>query len=115
MNSLHKLSLETAETLEKTAAYLDALEGTTIEAKAREVEEKFVNPVAEKLAEILGSEVDGTIKEKLSSADPEILGLINKIAANAKAEEDAETWGDADEPTKVASDDEDPILAFINS
>jgi hypothetical protein len=75
-----QLMLSIADILEKTAAYLDEIETTQLNTKRQE-QLKQASQLASKLEDITGERIDTPTIEKLSSADPELMQLLTKLAS----------------------------------
>lgn len=73
----------TANILEKVAVYLDFLEQDKSQA-AKEQQMKFATEIKTKLGSVMGSGLDDSLVEKLSSADPEIMQLLSKVASSVE-------------------------------
>lgn len=68
-----------ADVLEKTAQYVDALEGEKQAAVAAE-RRKMVELLRDKYAEATGEDISDSMVTKLASADGDVVGLIEKLA-----------------------------------
>lgn len=68
-----------ADVLEKTAQYVDALEGEKQAAVAAE-RKKMIELLRDKYAEATGEEISDTMVTKLASADGDVVGLLEKLA-----------------------------------
>lgn len=103
-----------ADVLEKTAVYLEKLEVKEAEEKKDHINKEYVNPVIEKMADIIGLDIDDSMAEKLASVDPDILDMMKRMASRSVAEENITLGGPARDTVKLgsASNDEDPLLAF---
>jgi len=108
---------QVAEILDKTAEYIERLEGEKVSAKNEE-RKKAASVLATKLTEAVGEPVDETLAEKLSNLDPEVQKVISKLAG---AERVDSMGGPSDNETqKVASTSGLPpedarYIAWLNS
>ena len=108
---------QVAEILDKTAEYVERLEGEKISAKNEE-RKKAASVLATKLTEAIGEPVDETLAEKLSNLDPEMHQIISKLAGTERVDS---MGGPSDNETqKVASTSGLPpedarMLAWLNS
>jgi len=76
---------QVAAILDKTAEYIERLEGAKIAAQ-REEKKKVASVLASKLTEAVGEPVDPTLAEKLSNLDPEVGALISKLAGTERVD-----------------------------
>ncbi len=90
---------QVADVLEKTADYIEGIESKEVHKKA---EDKLnaANVLAEKLSEVTGEPVDTAVIEKLSELDPDVSGLLNKIAGDSS---EVDSMGGPDTREKHAS------------
>ena len=108
---------QVAEILEKTADYIERLEGAKISARVEE-RKKAASDLAGKLTEAIGEPIDETFAVKLSNLDPEIQQVISKLAGTGRVDS---MGGPSDNDNqKVASSSGLPpedarILAWLNS
>ena len=68
-----------ADVLEKTAQYVDALEGEKQAAVISE-RKKMVELLRDKYAEATGEEISDAMVDNLSNTDGDVVGLIEKLA-----------------------------------
>lgn len=108
---------QVAEILDKTAEYIERLEGEKISAHLEE-RKKAASVLAEKLTEAVGEPVDESLAAKLSNLDPEVQKVISKLAGTERVDS---MGGPSDNETqKVASTSGLPpedarMLAWLNS
>ena len=108
---------QVAEILEKTADYIERLEGEKISARTNE-RKKAASVLAGKLTEAIGEPVDDTLTAKLSNLDPEMQEIISKLAGTGRVDSMGEPSDN--ETQKVASSSGLPpedtrYIAWINS
>lgn len=108
---------QVAEILDKTAEYVERLEGEKVSARIEE-RKKAASELAGKLTEAIGEPVDDALAEKLSNLDPEMQQMISKLAGTGKVDSMGEP---SDNDTqKVASSSGLPpedarLLTWLNS
>jgi len=108
---------QVAEILEKTADYIERLEGEKV-ATQNEERKKAASVLATRLTEAVGEPVDESLAVKLSNLDPEVQKVISKLAG---AERVDSMGGPSDNDTqKVASTNGLPpedarLLTWLNS
>ena len=90
--------IQTADILEKTAAYLERIDSEKIAAK-QEAQQKQAQVLAEKIQDATGMRVEDELLDKLGSLSPDLQNIIASIAGG----DPVESMGGPDETTKVAS------------
>ena len=106
-----------AEILEKTAEYIERLEGEKIATRTAE-KKKVASALAGKLTEAMGEPLDSTLAEKLSNLDPEMQQIISKLAGTERVDSMGEPGENGTQ--KVASatglpPEDDRLLTWCNS
>jgi hypothetical protein len=91
---------QVASILDKTAEYIERLEGEKLAARTEE-KKKVASALASRLTEAVGEPVDPTLAEKLSNLDPEVGLLISKLAGTERVDSLGEPSDN--ETQKVAS------------
>lgn len=76
-----------ADVLEKTAAYLDALEATREETVAND-REKLASILKDRFEEVTGDSLDDDAFRKLAQADLDVLSAFDKLVENHTASSD---------------------------
>jgi hypothetical protein len=76
---------QVAEILEKTAEYIERLDGEKISARVVE-RKKAASDLAVRLTEAIGEPVDENFTEKLSNLDPEMQQILAKLAGTGKVD-----------------------------
>jgi len=114
--ALHDKLEKVANILEKTAVYLDTIETKEVNDTKAKISEEYITPVAEKMAESIGDELDNDMKEKLANSDPAVLALVKKLALKPSIEKSSALGGPSEEikPT-TTKEDSDPLLDFCLS
>lgn len=77
--------VKVAEIIDKTAEYIERLEGDKVAAQ-KEEKKKVASVLASKLTEAVGEPVDPNLAEKLSNLDPEVGELISKLAGTERVD-----------------------------
>jgi hypothetical protein len=95
---MSKFLLQTADILEKTAAYLERIDSEKIAAK-QEAQQKQAHALAEKISDATGMRVEDELLSKLAELSPEVQDVISRIAGG----DPVESMGGPSETTKVAS------------
>jgi hypothetical protein len=83
---MSNFDLQMADVFEKLADYLEASENAK-EADATAVRTKMALQVAQRLSETTGEELDADAVEKLASADPAVMQILEKIAGGDAPDE----------------------------
>jgi transcription initiation factor IIE alpha subunit len=105
-----------ADILEKTAVYVDKLEDKDTSQEKEAFHNNYVAPVVKKMSKAMGDEIDDDLKEKLASADPEILKAMKKLAERNTIESSDSMGGPSGYVVKeAASTEEDALLNFCLS
>lgn len=108
---MEELYTITANVLEKTAHYLEAIEKDRDDV-AQQARLKVAAQIKDKFSELMGETIDEDIVSKLASADEDIIGLINKVAGSIK---ETESLGGPstvnDSPSDVSNKNEQAKLA----
>lgn len=103
MSKARDILTRAADAFDKVAAYFEKEEAQAQEKRAAELKSEYLDPISEAL------EVqDPVIREKLAATDPDVLKLIKTRTAFSGGA--ADSLGGSSE--KVASAEEDPLLAF---
>lgn len=76
---------QVAAILEKTADYIEKLEGEKIAVRDAE-KKKVASALAGRLTEAIGEPVDSALVEKLSNLDPEMHQIISKLAGTERVD-----------------------------
>jgi hypothetical protein len=108
--------LQTAEVLEKTAAYLERIDSEKV-AKVQEETQKKVSELAEKISAITGESLDDETVSKIAGLSPDVQEIIGRIAGGGAVD----SLGGPDDMDKVASvsggmgSAENSFLSFLMS
>lgn len=97
--SLDNLLLQTADVLEKTAAYIENLESTrlTVDKQARY---KTATDIAEKVSSAIGEPATSTLAQKIAEASPDVQELLIRMAGS----DTVDSLGGPDRNVKQASE-----------
>ena len=98
--SLAALLENTADILEKSAAYLESIESNRIAADKAAITKK-ASKLAEQISDAVGEPVDEELIEELAKTSPEVQQLLGRLAGG----ENVESLGEPQEETKTASID----------
>lgn len=98
--SIAALLEQTADVLEKSAAYLETIESNRI-ATDKAVITKKASKLAEQISDAVGEPVDEELIEELAKASPEVQGLLGRLAGG----DNVESLGGPQEEAKTASFD----------
>jgi predicted house-cleaning noncanonical NTP pyrophosphatase (MazG superfamily) len=106
-----------AEILEKTAEYIERIEGEKIATRTAE-KKKTASALVGKLTEAIGEPMDESLAEKLSNLDPEMQQIIAKLAGTERVDSMGEPG--ENNTQKVASanglpSEDERLLAWCNS
>lgn len=77
---MSNFDLQVAEVLEKLADYLEASENAK-EAELTAVRTKAASEVVRRLSEVTGEALDSEAVEKLATADPAVMEILEKFAS----------------------------------
>lgn len=108
---------QVAAILDKTAEYIERLEGDKLAAQRKE-KQKVASVLASKLTEAVGEPVGPNLAEKLSNLDPEVGALISKLAGTERVDSMGEPGENGTQ--KVASSsgmtpEDSRFVAWVNS
>ena len=105
-----------ADVLEKNAAYYESLESSRV-AKEEEQLRTKASALATRISEVVGEPLDEELVAKLSTADPDIHGLLERAVGSM---ETVDSLGGVEDEEKVAgygglAPEDARFLGFINS
>lgn len=108
---------QVAAILDKTAEYIERLEGEKIAAKTAE-KKKVASVLAGKLTEAIGEPVDADLAEKLSNLDPAVHQIIAKLAGTERVDSMGEP-GENNTEKRASTDgmpaEDERLLTWCNS
>jgi len=106
-----------ADILEKTAEYIERIEGEKIATRTAE-KKKVASVLVGKLTEAIGEPMDESLAEKLSNLDPEMQQIISKLAGTERVDSMGEPGENNTQKVASAnglSPEDDRLLTWCNS
>jgi predicted house-cleaning noncanonical NTP pyrophosphatase (MazG superfamily) len=108
---------QVAAILDKTAEYIERIEGEKIATRTAE-KKKIASALVGKLTEAIGEPMDDSLAEKLSNLDPEMQQIISKLAGTERVDSMGEPGENGTQKTASASGlppEDDRLLTWWNS
>jgi ferric iron reductase protein FhuF len=109
---------QAAAIIEKTAEYIEHLEGAKIAARTEE-KKKIASVLASRLTEVMGEPVDVALAEKLADIDPDIHQIIAKLAGTERVDSMGEPGENGTQKTAASASglppEDDRLLTWCNS
>lgn len=113
---MSKIMAQVAEILDKTAEYIERIEGEKLAAK-KEEKKKIASALAGKLTEAMGESIDSALAEKLAS-DPDVYQIIAKLSGTERVDslgEPRENTTEKRASTTGMPPEDERLLTWCNS